>query len=386
MRLPIPGRCGPIGLDIDARAIHAVQVRTEGDAVTLHAAASLPRNLPDGADPRPGVDELSRLRLALERLGFEGCEAVVAVPNDQLLSGVVDLPPITGAALLQVARSELGRLHRCEPLGLEVAVWDLPLRRRRGDAPDSPEAEQRAMRPMMATGCRATDAHALLEPFEAAGFDVSVLDVPGLALVRACLPLLSGPEEPAALLDLRWDAAVLVMPYRDMMLYERTLPESGLTALLNAVRARAGIDETLAAALLFDEGEPGGAGEPLTAAEGVPSSAPSQPQAQAPVPQAGAGPVGELLRVHIERLVREIRASCAYLDHRFPGSAPRQLLLAGAGAELAGMEDSFARGLSMPVRRLSPGALAVNGRCGARGERPAIVTALGLAQSRGQAA
>src|SRR5687767_4860629 len=90
----------PIGIDLDSRTISAVQLSRRGKAWNVEAGTVIPRV---GAPGTPNPEEVRRLTDVLYRQGFTGHKIILAVPNEMLLTGVMDLPPIgSGAPLDQI--------------------------------------------------------------------------------------------------------------------------------------------------------------------------------------------------------------------------------------------------------------------------------------------
>ena len=120
----------PIGIDVGARAIKAVQLVHARDGSSMHAAASIPR-LKRNEDQGPA--EMLRVLGVLRRQGFVGSRAVLCVPAGKTLSGVIELPARTpgqpalpAAALDAIARQELARACKREPHAIELNWWELP--------------------------------------------------------------------------------------------------------------------------------------------------------------------------------------------------------------------------------------------------------------------
>src|SRR5947208_478066 len=91
----IPTTASPIGIDITARDIQAVQLRRTKTSARASAMVSIPR-----LDPETDltVRDLDRLSSVLYRHGFAGRDIVLAVPENKLLSSMMELPPRNGAA------------------------------------------------------------------------------------------------------------------------------------------------------------------------------------------------------------------------------------------------------------------------------------------------
>src|SRR5437773_982313 len=95
----------PIGIDLGAHSIKVVQLRACGDGRwRMHALARLPRATPGAAVQ---TEEIARLAATLDRAGFTGTRAVLAVPGADLMTGMLELPPrAPGMPFEQIARME----------------------------------------------------------------------------------------------------------------------------------------------------------------------------------------------------------------------------------------------------------------------------------------
>ena len=200
-----------IGIDVGARYIKAAQLAgAEGDR-RIAAAGCFAR-----AEPSAPLDqgEVSRLRNMLAQSNFKGDSIVLAVPQEDLLTGIMELPPReSGAPIEQLTRSELARIHNCQPQSFEMSCWDLP-------AP----ARATSSTFVMAAACKHSIADNLIDLFENEGFDVHALDMPAAAMARACQPLLGDENGISAVLDIGWNSARLALLHRGVVLYERTSP------------------------------------------------------------------------------------------------------------------------------------------------------------------
>lgn len=114
-----------IGVDISTPMVRAVQLVREGHAAPRRfATAAFPILRRPNARPE---DEFDRLAGALLRRAFVGSEIALCLPDDRLLTAVLQLPPASsGAPLPQLAAAELSRLFKREPGSLETTIWDLP--------------------------------------------------------------------------------------------------------------------------------------------------------------------------------------------------------------------------------------------------------------------
>src|SRR3982750_4073140 len=176
----------------------------------------------------------TRLREILERHGFTGDRVVLAAPAAHLQQEVLELPPRdSGAPLDQIAAAEIARTGKMEPGSFEMASWDLP-------AP--PRAN--AGTSVMALAMRHTDAVAVLDPFEHAGFDVIGIDSQACALAR----LLAAPTSTglSVVVDLGWNTGLIAFVHQGSVLFQRNLMEVNLVSLYRAVMSQFDVTEEVA--------------------------------------------------------------------------------------------------------------------------------------------
>ncbi len=328
----------PIGIDVGARAVNAVQFARNSASWHLHAAASIPRANP-AEDLSPG--EFLRILAALRRQGFTGNRAVSCVPLTRAFSGVVELPAHSATAALpldSIARQELARTCKRDPASIECAWWELP----------SASGAQRTASSALAIGCAHADAVALLDCLEVPGtptlrggfssssLDVLALDTAPTALARACASLLSAPPGLTALLSLCHEAAQILILRGDIVVYERTLPEAGLRLLLSGIANQIGTGAGPAgAAAPPDAANPGAnLSEHILTTFGV---NPPPPDADTDDGIAAAAPDAcALIAAHADALAAELTASMTYAARRFDSSLAT-VVLAGSGAAVPGL-------------------------------------------------
>lgn len=187
----------PIGLDVGARLIKAVQLGRKHGRTVVTASASIGRS---STDETLGHDEVKRMARVLSQQGFVGRSVALAVPSNRLMSSVIDMPPRdSGAPYDMIATQEFARLQRQEPGGFELAWWDVP------------RAARASTAKVMAIGCAHADSNPMLDVFSDAGFDVAALDSGLCAAVRACHGLLGPPTAVSAVLDMGWGSARLAL-------------------------------------------------------------------------------------------------------------------------------------------------------------------------------
>lgn len=328
-------RHSPIGLDIGPRHIHAAQL--DGSRLSLLASASIARTSP--GSPFDGA-EAARLESVLYRAGFEGHECVIGVPDDQLVTSVLELPPrSSGAPIEQLARLELARVHKLDPGAFEMASWDLPAPARAGDASH-----------IMAAACANAPANTLLDAVESAGLSVLSLDIRPWALTRACERLIKA-DASAVLLDIAEHGALLTAVRGGVPVYERTMRESGMTSLRDRVAKAMSIEPGVADFLLSSLERPSEDGEARDVAL-------------------------RIAREHVDQLQLEVRSALEYVVHRYPEPVT-WLGLSGPGALLPGVVQCLERGLECRVMRLTPRELLPTVQ--AEADNSGLITALGLA-------
>lgn len=352
MKLPNRTIRSPIGLDVGGRHVKAAQLEWSHGKSTwrLSAAACFPRPHP-GQDPT--AQEAHDIAEVLFRRGFCGHKVVVPVPNEKLLSGVLDVPArAANVPVEQIARMELARTHRRPPDSFEMGCWDLP-------APD--RAKRNAQ--VMAVACPHQEAGAVLDVFELAGLDVIALDVRACALSRAAAPLIPAEKAVCALLDLGWSSAMLVILRGGAVVYTRALPDAGVRSLHESIGKRCGLDTDVTDFLLS-----GSSGEAA-----LPGGANMPPEARG------------LIASHIEALVQELKVSLTYVSHEYSETPLTRLLLTGSSAAMRGLDSALSKDLGLEARVVTaaevvecPPALLESA------SSPALVAAIGLAQFSGE--
>lgn len=338
----------PIGIDVGHRFVKAVQLRGSPGRWSIHRTLVDRRAHPD--QPFTGRDA-GHLLLALNGKGFSGRDTVLAVPDDRVLTGNLELPPLKSKAPLeQIARVELARIHQCDPQGLEMACWGLPHADRTGKTT-----------PMMAVACPTTEATNLLETFEAEGFKIRALDVQACALARACRLKLDPESSVGMILDVGWSATRLVVLYQGVVVYERLLRDGGIRHLVESLAAQLHIKPQSAESLISDVG----------------LEDPDTPEAMEPTRRADA----RLAMVqYFDAVAEELQLSLAYTVHRYRDVTVNHMLLVGGGAGIAGLAGFLSRVLGLKLTRVQGTDLAQVRPDSDVSGTEAIVAALGLAQ------
>jgi len=287
----------------------------------MSAAGIVPREKP--AQPLSSGD-VDQLRTLLAKGAFKGRRVVLTVPGDQLLTGILELPPrSSGAPLDQMARNELSRMHRCGSDSFEMACWDLPAPVRAGGATY-----------VMAAGFRHNQAEELMETVEGGGFDVCALDIRASAVARACRPLLAGAVGISAILDLRWGQGDLVFLHHGAVVYERTLAKCGVGVIVDSLGREMKLHRDKA--------------EDIVRQAGLSTQYPG-------VSQGSLEVTNQLVGDYCRSLVEEMRIPLSYLTNQYPDAAPETLLLVGGGSVIPGVEELLDSLLDFRVRIARPG-------------------------------
>ena len=207
MRLSIGRGQTPIGVDLGARNVKAMQLSHRGGNWHVKAAAFFPRT---GEADRIDASTVDHLSDVLYRRGFKGNNVVLAAPDDLLRTSILELPSGgTNIPLHQIARVEMSRMHKLDPQSFEMACWVLP-------QPD----RSHKMTHVMAAACPHEEANGVLDVLEERGLSVRALDVSACALARANDSVAQGDDSIVAILDLGWRAARLVVMHGRVISYE----------------------------------------------------------------------------------------------------------------------------------------------------------------------
>src|SRR5258706_7723307 len=304
-----------IGLDLGSRVVKAAQLQRCRRGWRVRAVATVPRTLEQSLE-----QSAAQLTGVLERQGFSGRRVILAAPVRKLVCEMLDLPPRTSGAPIEViAKAELGQAARLESGRFEMGCWDVP---------SSARSQGTAV---IALGLRHEDADALVEPLESQGLEIVAIDAQGLALHRACQHLLKS-DRATAMLDLGWSAASLHVANRETVLYQRTLWDSGIEYVLKTIVAEHGLGDDAAELVLRPE---------------------DSKRSGRPAPAW----LGGLVRRFAEQLCDELQTSLAFAKQRYSAACGNELLLTGGGAGLPGGLPPFIKLLGRTVSFVSGRAL-----------------------------
>lgn len=344
-------KSGVIGVDISAGTIACVQVAGPASSPRAVAAGLIDR--PAGsAEEVFGGEEAQRLVDLLDRRGFVGHRVAVCVPTPHVMSGMLELPPReSGAPLDQIAQAEMARMHRCDPGAFELALWDLPQSARASEGTA-----------VFAAGCSHEHAEALLRPLDEVGLEPVVLDLRTCALARACPTDAGRAGSIAAILELGWSSARLVVLHEGCVIYERVIGTAGLGSLVGQIEASLDLTGEVVRHALCTHGL-------VPPAQGTPASG------WEVLPQ-----LREMVGEWLDEICKECHTSFSYALHRYPEAEVDRVLLSGEGARIAGTASHISDRFEAEATPLS---LATRAKCppGLReaADDPRYGVALGLA-------
>ncbi len=311
----------PIGIDVGARSIKAVQLAHGRRGTRIVAIALIERQ---ANTHMVGAAEATYLRSVLSRQGFRGSSICLAAPAQRLLSGVMELPPrSSGAPMDHIARVELARANSCSPEDIEMAWWELPAGSRAVEGTH-----------VFAVGLRHEDAGSMLDGFEAAGFHARTLDAGALALARVGVAAKATAEgRLVGLVDIGWGGANLAVLLGRTLVYQRLLPEMGLSNLHKQLVTQLSVDSETA--------------EFVVRKVGVDGDGLSGPQAGELLDDARA-----VAAEHCDGLATEIKASLSYALRRYGASGAQGVWVVGGGACVPGYVERLRSGVSERVDAL----------------------------------
>jgi Tfp pilus assembly PilM family ATPase len=370
----------PIGLDVGARRVKAVQLEPTPAAAGWRVVAATSINRTAPGEPVT-ADEAARVADTLDRLGFTGSRVVVAAPADKLIVGMLELPRAGGQIPLeQIARVELARTNKVAPDSFEMGSWELPVAARAGKTVQ-----------VMAVGYPHGEAMPFLDVLESSGLDVTALDVRTCSLARACSPALAPAPAITALVGLGWSSASLALLYAGTIVFVRAMNEGALGRVHEALARQQRFEPDVIDYVLDEVGlrdvataaavtSAGAAAAAAAAGADHPVSPNSRVTPGGLEPLELPGDARNLLTTYADALVRELLVSFSYVARQYTDSSVTRLLLTGAGAPIPGLAEYLARELGVETRPIAPKDLA---ECPASlldaCSSPELTPALGLA-------
>lgn len=345
---PGGSRLTPIGLEVGDRALRAVQLRRSADGCRIVASAVLRR-----VDRGPLLSSLDAERLlgVLRRQGFAWEEAVLATPRKMVMTADLSFEEAPGVeAIEESVREEFERRLKRSDDDVELAWWETPGSSRGGSAVR-----------IAAVACGHRDAEAILDVLDGCGLSISAMDTPAFALSRWLSHCVRRSDLRLAV-DLDWADSHLVFAEGELVVYERLLPDLGVSSALAPLARQWQIDtDDVEGTLLELDGAHDANAPPCwlhDAAESV-------------------------LARCMKSIADEVETSMGYIRHHYPDAPSPRLVLVGEGSRSAAVLRHLPKGLKAPFESVGeerPVGVADGDRVN---DRPDLAVASGLALYEG---
>lgn len=355
------GRSTPIGLDVGASRIHAVQLtRMSADSPYFILAAATDRPSPGEERQTLVVDEdLRRVRALLSQSPFRGNRVAFGMDSPWFEFQPLSLPRghhQSKAEFQSALAFEFSRQVNAELDGHEIRHWGIPPAAGAGPSVIGIACRQALVQDAL---LRLSDAH----------FSCRRIEIGCLAQVRSCVPLPG--DEPAKIegvLDLGATGSRLTLTVGVTPVLHRAF-ETGGRRLTELVANRLGVPPESAEQLKREFGihrdDPAGDSAPATLGGQTPGHL-----------------IFRAIRRELTGLCDEIERSFGYVIHLYPEPKVASLRLIGGGAKLNGLAAFLADHIGIEVSLCRPsvaGIVPLEGTTGSLADDPAVMKAAGLA-------
>ncbi len=333
-------RISPIGLDIGAAEVRAVQLCRHPTGDRALCSGVFPRMAGPGPSRPLDADEAAWIAGVLRRRGFVGNRVSVFAPHGSCSAQIVDLPDRgSGAPVEVIARAEVARSRRCAPDRFELASWYLP-QRGRGERG-------------LAVACERTELEGMLDALESAGMVPVGVDLEEMALARVCgADLAAEPDSIHVMLRVGWNATLGVLSLGPTVVYTRRF-EVGVGATIARLHGGVGLSWNDACRVLDSSSE------------------------ESAEPDAFEGHARAMWAGLAEQLGREIDTAVTYVTHTYRTATIGRVLLAGYGAARRELVEGLDACLGMPVH--AAGCWNADARGEDQGSDARLAVAAGLA-------
>jgi Tfp pilus assembly PilM family ATPase len=335
----ITSRYSPIGLDIGARTIKAVQVSLASPPQIVNSAI-IPRTPDRPFDAR----EAQRVRDSLRRRGFAGTRVTVAARASDVASAVVDVPVGAPREVQErICHAEIARLLHARPESLEAVCWPIPS--------GAVGAAAMANSQMLVMALAHTASEQLIEALEAATLSIERVDIGSVAVAEACEGA-TATQSLVGVIDIGWDTGTMTFAINGSAVYERRISSCGVRTLTDAVAARKGMSKDDALSII--------------------NNCTSGTILETLARDALCEPCAAMAR----DISDEVSACVEYLLPRVPGVENVDIVLAGGGAEIPLLDNAVRQVLDSLS---SHGNIAVRIAQPPFGAKPGVIIAASLA-------
>ena len=288
---------------------------------------TLPRLL-DGEGNVLALDHemITRFKKALETNGFHGNEIILNVPGKDLLSSMIELPPIDGNIPIdEIAKMEMSRIHHCEPDEFELASWLLP----------RAEKSHKNLQ-VIASIYQHEKADSLLDLFEFAKLKIKTLDIMPHALARACRYIKSNSRS-KTILNHTYDSIHLVAVDGDTIIYERRIADLAFGKLVSQVQGKFNIDDSKTAIRLIMQ----------VGFEAKDRRSDEQKYEQAPA-------IRKMINEHYQNILQELGDALSYTKQQCAQMSDQIVCLTGSASNISGWREIIEKELESEVFTVTP--------------------------------
>lgn len=332
-----------IGLTVTGSQVRAAQLRREGGRWKVARVLSLPRLSPgDEFD----ATEACRIAGVLERQGWAGREVVLALPNELLIRGLIEVKAGVDDDAFLLAAQEVERTEGLLAGEYELAAWH-PV--------EGATAGKVSL--VCVTGARHDAVETISDAFATSGYHLKAVDSRAMALSR-CVEA-KGPGL-TAVLDITMSNTELVLFDGRGVVYQRGLLELGLQ------HVRLG---------LVEAGLDGPAADHFIHAVGLGSEALCQPTDAS---------LTQVMHTYTQALLDEAEPALSYVARMLPSKPVKRLLVVGDGAEVPGLAEAVAKRLGLDLMAQQGAALDI--ASGEAGLQAAFAVPMGAAMHPGRGA
>jgi type IV pilus assembly protein PilM len=351
----------PIGLDIRAAGVYAVQLEYGADAPRLHVAAAVPVRNEASREGLPSVS--SALTTLLESRAFVGRKVVTAVPSGEVDVRPATLPPGVlpgdGARFEEALEAEARAVLA---YGLDECVLDHVLQE------TSPEKGKPPQTEILLVAAKKENVNRHLALLQTVGLDCLHMDIGPCASAR----VLGEDDGIYAVVDIDSNRTAISTAQGRKLLFSRTL-KTGMQGIVEELSRALEIDADQSAHLLWRYGLGPSASVMLDlAAVAETGHVPAQA-----IPSA----IYEICCHSFESFARELKRSIDYFSLHHAGEAVQRVMVSGSLVP-AHLTSFLEQRLAMSVQLADAFSALGNGTVQRGLQNSAFVVATGLALRR----